>query len=162
MTLYLVRHAIAEPRGPEWPDDAVRPLTTRGIARMREVVDGLAARGVQVEGVWSSPLTRARQTADILAAAWSPARRIDIVSELAPGRTPSAQAAALPARGGIGAAAVVGHEPELGVLLAWWLGARLPVPFKKGGVACIEIPPALARGTAELQWLVTPRLMRES
>ncbi len=162
MTIYLVRHAIAEPRGPEWPNDEARPLTPRGVARMRDVAEGLARRGVQVERVWCSPLTRARQTAELLAAAWSPTRRVDIVAELAPGRTPSAQAAALPARGGVGAAAVVGHEPDLGVLLAWWLGARLPVPFKKGGVACIEIPPALARGTGELQWLVTPRLMRDA
>ncbi|GMV22994.1 MAG: hypothetical protein AMXMBFR57_29430 [Acidimicrobiia bacterium] len=161
MTLYLVRHAIAEPRGDDWPNDAARPLTPQGIARMREVAEALAERGVQVERFWCSPLKRAVQTVEVLAPVWSPHRLVEAVPQLAPGQTAAVQASALAARSTVGAAAVVGHEPELGTLLAWWLGARLPVPFKKGGVACIDIPPALARGTAELRWLVTPRLLRE-
>jgi phosphohistidine phosphatase SixA len=41
--LYLVRHAIAAERGPQWPNDGKRPLTDQGISRFKEAVEGLAA-----------------------------------------------------------------------------------------------------------------------
>ena len=52
MKLYLVRHAIAEERGPVWPDDHERPLTTRGIARMREIALRLADQHLQSWAYW--------------------------------------------------------------------------------------------------------------
>src|SRR5438093_1192036 len=67
--LYLIRHAIAEERGEKWPDDNKRPLTEEGIARMRKAAHGLARVGVTLDAVLTSPLVRARQTAEIVAAA---------------------------------------------------------------------------------------------
>ena len=69
-SLYLVRHAIAFERGQDWPDDTKRPLTHKGAARMREVVDGLLALGVELDLVITSPLVRAKQTADLVIAGW--------------------------------------------------------------------------------------------
>ena len=66
--LYLVRHAIAAERGDEWPDDTKRPLTERGISRFKEVVRGLRRLDVPLDEIFTSPLVRARQTADLLAA----------------------------------------------------------------------------------------------
>jgi phosphohistidine phosphatase len=66
--LYLVRHAIAADRGSEWPDDNKRPLTERGINRFKEAVKGLRHLDVQIDEIFTSPLVRARQTADLLAA----------------------------------------------------------------------------------------------
>src|SRR5687768_7039978 len=65
--IYLVRHAIAAVRGPQWPDDDLRPLTDRGISRFKKAVEGLAAMDLVVDEVLTSPLVRARQTADLLA-----------------------------------------------------------------------------------------------
>ena len=70
--LYLVRHGLAEERGDAWPDDTKRPLTDEGISRMRKGARGLARLGLSVEVVLTSPLVRARQTAEILAAALDP------------------------------------------------------------------------------------------
>ena len=66
--LYLVRHAIAAERGDEWPDDSKRPLTERGIARFRECITGLSKLDVAIDEIFSSPLIRAKQTAELLAA----------------------------------------------------------------------------------------------
>lgn len=166
MTVYLVRHAIAEPRGPVWPDDTERPLTARGTARMRAIAERLADRGVQVDRIVSSPLLRARQTADILRGLWlddprSADRPGDLVEALAPGHDPAETAAALAALGAIRRLAVVGHEPGLGELAAWLTGRRTPLAFKKGGVARIDVPHGLTAGAGSLAWLVTPKLVLE-
>lgn len=166
-TCYLVRHAIAESRGPEWPDDGLRPLTPRGIARMRQVVQGLRAYGVEFDRVISSPLVRARQTADILAAGFDMrqgdrARSLLLLPVLAPGTGPGATmralATAVPTGGRL---ALVGHEPDLGLLAAWLLGTRHAPAFKKGGVCRIDLKRWPARaGSGDLVWWAPPRLLR--
>lgn len=164
MTLYLVRHAIAEPRGPLWPDDIQRPVTVRGAARMREIAERLADRGVQVDGIVSSPLLRARQTAEVLRGLWlddrGTARRpVDLTEALAPGHAPAEAVAALAAFGHAGRLAVVGHEPDLGELAAVLIGSGTPLAFKKGGVARIDFAGGLTAGAGALAWLVTPKLV---
>ena len=57
--LYLVRHAIAAERGPNYPDDRERPLTSEGIARFKRVVEGLKDFDVKLDLVLTSPLVRA-------------------------------------------------------------------------------------------------------
>jgi phosphohistidine phosphatase len=162
MRVYLVRHAIAEARGPVWPDDNERPLTTRGITKMREIALRLADRGVQVGEIWTSPLVRARQTADVLAPLWTTARQIEIVNELAPGHATARAGKALIERSApatAAAVALVGHEPDLGLLTAWLIGTRSPLPFKKGGVARVDFDATITAGAGTLAWLVTPRLV---
>ena len=66
--LYLVRHAIAAERGEDWPDDDKRPLTEKGIARFKEGLQGLTWLDVAIDEIFTSPLVRAKQTADLLAA----------------------------------------------------------------------------------------------
>src|SRR5262245_43156409 len=94
-TLYLVRHAIAAERGDKWPDEPERPLTHEGIARMRQVVKGLEAIEVELDLVLSSPLRRAVDTAEIVAAGFEPAPDISLVPALAPGGAPPRVADAL-------------------------------------------------------------------
>ena len=54
--LYLVRHAIAAERGPNYPDDRERPLTSEGVARFKLSVDGLKELDVSVDLVLTSPV----------------------------------------------------------------------------------------------------------
>ena len=63
--LYLIRHGLAAERGKDWPDDSKRPLTPEGIARLRKEARGLNAVGVTFDQIVTSPLIRARQTADV-------------------------------------------------------------------------------------------------
>src|SRR6185503_19145857 len=88
--LYLVRHAIAAERGEEWPDDTKRPLTERGIQRFREAAAGLKGLEVRIDEIFTSPLVRAKQTADLLAAALQPHPSVKLLASLAPGHSGSA------------------------------------------------------------------------
>jgi len=147
--LYLVRHAIAAERGDEWPDDNKRPLTERGISRFKEGIGGLRWLDVTLDEVITSPLVRAKQTADLL------------LDALAPGHAPSAvmtQLAKLARRTRI---AIVGHEPGLGELAAHLIGAPRPLPFRKGGVCRIDVESLTSKRAGSLVWFVTPKMLRE-
>jgi phosphohistidine phosphatase len=159
--LYIVRHAIAADRGPEWPDDNKRPLIQRGIDRFRESVDGLVWLDVQLDIVFSSPLVRAKQTAGLLAGGLPAKPPVKICEALAPGHTSieTMEQIARDARGEK-RVALVGHEPDLGELTGWLLGTKRPVPYKKGGVARVEMDGLTSRhGT--LAWLATPKMLRK-
>ncbi len=159
--LYLVRHAIAAERGDAWPDDAKRPLTSKGSSRMREVARGLRDLHVGIDVILTSPLVRARQTAEILANGLRPAPAVSVVPALAPGVTPAQAIAALPAFRKMRRIALVGHEPGLGELAAWLIGAQSPLPFKKGGVCRIDIGATPAPGQGQLIWMATPGMLRK-
>jgi phosphohistidine phosphatase len=159
-SLYLVRHAIAAERGDQWPDDALRPVTRDGAARMRRAVRGLAALGVKLDLILTSPLTRAVQTAELLAAGSRPAPVVKQAPVLAPGGAPGKIADLLGEYAGAQQIALVGHEPGLGELAAWLMGARTPPPFKKGGVCRIDVSVMPPGRSGQLVWLATPKMLR--
>jgi phosphohistidine phosphatase len=157
--LYLVRHAIAADRGAAWPDDRVRPLTPEGIKRFKEVLSGLKALDIKPDLIATSPLVRARDTARLLAAAAGDVRVV-MVKELAPGARPTETMAAVLKIGEAERIALVGHEPDLGRLAAFLIGAARPVLFKKGGVCRIDVSLGTARPRGTLVWMATPKLLR--
>jgi phosphohistidine phosphatase len=168
-TYYLVRHAIAEERGAAWPDDAQRPLSADGATRMKLAVRGLAALDVTIDQVVSSPLVRALQTADLLARGLhrraSGRRPAEVLTlpELAPGGAPEVAMGAVAAATDASAVALVGHEPDLGLLAAWLLGADRPVPFKKGAVCRIDVRRWPVRaGAGQLIWFAPPKMLRRT
>src|SRR5262245_16026944 len=78
MRLLMIRHAIALPRGPpDIPDDE-RPLTKRGAKRFRAAAEGLARIVARPDVLFTSPLPRARQTAEIAAQAWGKVEPVDL------------------------------------------------------------------------------------
>ena len=158
--LYLVRHAIAAERGDEWPDDSKRPLTERGIARFREVVKGLTELDVAVDEVFTSPLIRAKQTADVLAAGITGKPSVKLLDALAPGHTAAQVMSQLAKAAKRRRIALVGHEPDLGELSAHLLGAQRAVPFKKGGVCRIDVESLTSRRAGSLIWFATPKMLR--
>ena len=160
VSLYLVRHAIAAERGERWPDDTKRPLTSDGISRMRKVVKGLRELDVVAAVVYTSPLVRAVQTAEIVAGGLKPEPELKVLSALAPGGQPAKIAEAIAAHRPPTGVILVGHEPDLGELAAWLIGAKASLPFKKGGVCRIDLAaPAVAR-TGQLVWFATPKMIR--
>src|SRR5438105_14345375 len=67
--LYLIRHGLAAERGEAYPDDSKRPLTSRGIQRLKREAKALNALDVSFDVILTSPLVRTRQTAEALASA---------------------------------------------------------------------------------------------
>jgi phosphohistidine phosphatase len=152
--LLLLRHGIAE-EGSTRLEDAERALTAAGRARTEAVVAQLLRLGLACSALFSSPLKRARQTAELACAGGlAPAVRLD--AGLAPGGDPwpLVRSAA-----GHDRVALVGHEPDLGQLAAALLGAGPgTVVLKKAGVALLELDPADGdRPRARLRLLIGPR-----
>lgn len=159
--LYLIRHAIAAERGEEWPDDDKRPLTVRGIARFKEEVKGLKRLDVDIDEIFTSPLVRAKQTADILAAGLNPKPPIKLLDALSPDHSPATVLAHLAKAARRRRIALVGHEPGLGELAAHLIGAGRALPFKKGGVCRIDVESLTSRRAGALIWFVTPKVLRD-
>ncbi|MBM3462072.1 MAG: phosphohistidine phosphatase SixA, partial [Armatimonadetes bacterium] len=67
MDLYILRHGIAYDHGhPDYPDDDSRPLTPKGRRRTRRIARGMRDLGLRFDAILTSPLPRARQTAEIV------------------------------------------------------------------------------------------------
>jgi phosphohistidine phosphatase len=158
--LYLIRHGLAEERGERWPDDAKRPLTEEGMSRMRKQARGLARLGVTMDVVLTSPLVRARQTAEIVAAALDPRPHVTAIESLAPDASYQALVADLEKHARKTRVALVGHEPGIGELAARLIGARQPMEFKKGAVCRIDVGALPPGGPGALRWFLTPGIMR--
>jgi len=162
MDLYLVRHAIAEPRdGNRWSDDSQRPLTPDGSERFRAESRGLRRIGVSVEALLSSSHVRAWQTAEILTeeAGWPSAQRC---VELEP---PSSSSACLEVVGARSESslALVGHEPNLSELASLLLSGSenaLRLELKKGGVILLHSLGRPVAGTGILRWSLSPKILR--
>ena len=158
--LYLVRHAIAADRGEDWPDDDKRPLTARGVARFKESVEGMRKLGVEVDEIFTSPLIRARQTAELMASGLPGKPIIRTIDALAPGHTPGSVMAQLARSAKRRRIALVGHEPGLGELAAHLIGAGRALPFKKGGACRVDVESLTSRRPGALSWFVQPKLLR--
>jgi phosphohistidine phosphatase len=162
MELLIVRHAIAfERTAKRWPDDGARPLSPRGVIRARRAAAGLKKLAVRPVRVLASPLERARQTAAILAqyAGWPRALPCPL---LLPGSSPQ-ELLALLARTRGQRLAVVGHQPDLGRLLAACLPGSVSsagFELRKMAVALVAFRGAPRAGQGELHWLVPPKLLR--
>lgn len=160
--LYLVRHAVAAERGPNYPDDRERPLTSEGIARFKRVVDGLKDLDVALDLVLTSPLVRAAHTAELLVAGIGGKPRLEAIEVLAPGgRLTQILETLAKYSKRAKHIAVVGHEPDLGELAARLLRARGGVEFKKGAVCCLELDGAMPTGPGTLKWFLPPRALRK-
>ncbi|MEO1003784.1 MAG: histidine phosphatase family protein [Cyanobacteria bacterium J06638_7] len=133
--LLLLRHGIAEERSPD-RDDADRGLTAAGRVRTEAVVVRLCSLDLGCSSLLSSPLRRARQTAE-LACAGGLAPALRLAEGLAPGGDPwplLQEAMALKRL------ALVGHEPDLGLLAAALIGAAPgSLALKKAGVVLVQL-----------------------
>jgi phosphohistidine phosphatase len=159
MKLLIIRHAIAVQRGtPEMPDEQ-RPLTARGEKRFKRAAKGLARVCARPDALLTSPLLRARRTAELAAAAWKRLEPVDVPA-LASGDDEGLEGvlATYPAEATL---AIVGHEPHLSALLGRLLGgaASSKLTFRKGGAALLELPNRLSEG-GQLLWYLPPRLLR--
>jgi phosphohistidine phosphatase SixA len=129
--IYLCRHAHAAAGEP----DELRELTDDGRAQARKLGQQLSGVTEPPVVVLSSPLVRARQTAESVARALGTDVRVD--DRLAPGATPGGLRAAV--EGLEGPVATVGHQPDCSeITLA--LTGRDP-GFPAGGMAVLELGP---------------------
>ena len=131
MRLFLVRHADALPGEP----DELRQLSPDGREAARNLAQRLARDGVRPDAILTSPLLRARETSDALAAALG--CETEPHDALAPGATADRVRLAIADRGDT--VVVVGHQPDCGQIAAE-LGDGMAPAFPPAGVAELELP----------------------
>ncbi len=83
MTLYLIRHAQAGERGPQYPDDSKRPLLAKGVKQVKTLAKALKALAIEFDQLFSSPYTRAAQTAEPLLPQLKKGRHLHYLDHLA-------------------------------------------------------------------------------
>lgn len=168
MRVVLVRHAIAEDREAFASSGAVdfdRPLTDKGTKRARRGAKGLRRiLDERVDLIATSPLVRARETAAVIAGVFSKSirPRIEEVEGLCPGQPSRATVDWLKQQGSDETVLLVGHEPDLSLLLSYLStgGKTGFVRFGKAGAALLECAGTPGPRCAELVWLLSPAILR--
>ena len=173
--LLLLRHGIAEARDADAMDqadqaDRQRSLTAEGGERTSRLIQHLVDLDLHCDLVLSSPLRRARQTAE-LAVAGGLAPDLELAAGLAPLADPlpllERWLGPLSPRPGWRRLGLVGHEPDLSTLAALLIGVPMgqaphALQLKKAGVALLQwgAPPLGGlTGTARLALLLPPRAL---
>jgi phosphohistidine phosphatase len=160
IAIYLVRHGIAADPAAGIPDDD-RPLTPKGRRRFRGGARAFARLGEVPTFVFTSPLVRAVQTAEILAGALK-ADAVEILEPLRSGAPVRALLGELGRRLEDGeSAALVGHDPQMTALVATLggLDARdaARVVFRKGAIVRIDVGALPAAKPSQPRWHLKPR-----
>ncbi len=155
MNLYILRHADADT---EAATDAARPLSEKGEAQSRKVARFCEAHGFVEMRVVASPVRRARQTAEIVAA------DLGLKGEVAPwlacGMRPAEAVKHLQKFADEAAVMLVGHEPDFSGLAAFLLGLHSGenIELRKASLTRLNVR-ALEMGGARLDFSVPSRLM---
>jgi phosphohistidine phosphatase len=152
MYLYFLRHGEAD--WPNWskPDDE-RPLTERGKKEIQKVADFLKLLDVSLDHVVTSPLPRAKQTAEIVADRLKLKLRED--KTLEPGFDQAGLKRILQKHAD-SPLMLVGHEPDFTRAIRALSDATLKL--SKGGIALLDVDSASMKG--KLLWLVPPRIAK--
>lgn len=142
--VFLIRHAKADQRGNKYLDDNLRPLIDLGHAQAKTLASLFEQNATQFDYLFSSPLTRAAQTAEPLATRLKAGKYIqyldalatnnyaELVAELKEWLGPKDESIAL-----------VGHEPYLSELASYLLTrqtVQLSIDFKKAAFMCLTGP----------------------
>ncbi len=159
MILLLLRHGDAGKAGPKWPDDRLRPLSRLGHRQSRAMGRWARKLGLKPTHAFTSPLTRAHETAEEFLTAWKSPPRLKRQELLAPGGDSDETLAAI--RGGDRnidnkVSLLTGHNPDMG-----GLAERLGVPlhFGKGSLAVISW--SGMQGSARLELFIRAELLLE-
>lgn len=163
MRVLFVRHAIAEDReqfAATGKSDDHRPLTPQGRDKMQQAASGLYRVMPDVELLATSPLTRAAETAAIVAKAYGNLKPVEL-DVLSPGSRPHELLSWLQTLS-VDAVALVGHEPDLSCAVSWLLTGREEpvVEFKKGAACLLEFGGTVDVCNAVLLWAMRPAQLR--
>jgi len=161
--LYILRHGIAvEPGTPGYAADSDRPLLPKGERKLLKIAKAMQGLELSFDLILSSTYLRARQTAQIIAAASKPKKRVELSDLLTPGGSPRKLIDWLdrfkPAPDQV---LLVGHEPYLSGLISMLTSGQsdLAITMKKGGLCKLSAERLQYGRCAVLDWLLTPRQM---
>ena len=161
--LFIMRHGIATDRSGRYAsNDAKRPLTPRGRKRTEQIATGLLSLGYGFDWIVTSPLVRARETAEIVASSTRKDTPLDQCPALRPGGSYDDLLSFLDKKPNSRRVLLVGHEPDLSTMASRLIGAgpAANLIFKKGGCCLIHCDASPSQSAGRLVWWLTPRLLR--
>ena len=144
--------------------DSERPLTEAGRDDIEYVASSLRKLKVGLDRIATSPLKRAKETAEIVVNVYEEsAPKLEIWEELRPEGDRQEAIQRLSRLRQDADILLVGHEPYLSSLAGEIIsnGSSARIMLKKGGMAKIQILSFSPRPSGELRWLLTPRQMRK-
>jgi phosphohistidine phosphatase len=157
MELYFLRHGKAESRS-EWRGhDDDRPLTPKGEELVRREARVLRGLDLALDVIVTSPLARARRTAELVAEELGLREGLVDDDRLGSGFDVRRLEQVLATHEQAGAIMLVGHEPDFSAVVAELIGGG-QIVMKKGGLARVDVTAPIAGG-GELVWLLTPPLL---
>ena len=163
MDVILIRHAKAGTRDPNsWPDDDLRPLTAEGQVEQRAAMRIAKKMGVKFDFLVSSPLKRARETADIVASVYRWAEEPQVAAELGHAYSVAAVVKLLAKFPPASRVALVGHEPDFSALTTALIGGKpgLGIEIKKSGIVGMRFEGPAEAGAGTLLYLLKPSHLR--
>jgi len=163
MKLYILRHGIAVERGDaSYAKDSDRPLTPKGERKLWKIAKAIEALGLKFDLILSSPYTRARQTAEIVAEALNARKKLEFTDNLTPaGSFKKLVDFIKDLSSSPKSILLVGHEPYLSQFISLLVGGDqgLSIALKKGGLCKLSSQSLKAGHWATLDWLMTPKQM---
>jgi phosphohistidine phosphatase len=154
MRVYVVRHGAAIDGEASGGPDEERWLTAEGRRKFARVAKRLAKVAPRLTAIYTSPLVRAVQTADLLAGELKFEGPVEVWPVLKPEYPVRSVVQRLGALENGARVALVGHEPQMSAICAALLGRRgFPLPFPKGGVALLEVRGERGR----FVWMLLPK-----
>lgn len=164
MEIYIIRHGDAIDRAdPQVTGDAMRWLTEKGRDEVTISARLLAKLAVVPDLVLTSPMVRARQTAEILTDLIGPASGPEVSEHLVYGGSLAGVLDDILRRGRHERVVLAGHSPSVGELVGFlaWGKPDANVLFRTGEVCRIDLPNDSPRaGFGDLRWLIPPKIAR--
>ncbi len=156
--VFILRHGEAGNRMTVVEEDSARPLTPDGRIEMQKIAKSLKTVGLQTDRIYTSPLRRARETAEI-AARILKVPVLEEWDELKPDGSKKALYRKLAGLEQNSRPILVGHEPHLSSMIGEIIGTPdARIVLKKGGLAKVRITSFTPRISGELRWLLTPKI----
>ncbi len=155
MLILFLRHAEAG----DAADDFSRRLTPRGFAQSEKVGKFLLQNGLEPELLISSPVVRARQTAETVCAKFG-GLKMTIGDWLSCGMSPETCFRELLVFRNLASVVLVGHEPDFGEAIAWTLGIKSSdaLHIRKASLSAVAVS-SFSMGGGRLEFSVPVRLM---
>jgi phosphohistidine phosphatase len=158
MELYILRHGEAEPRE-SGIADADRALIKKGRVDVRDVCKAARRAKIEPQLILTSPLRRARETAEVAASVFEGCPMKDTDAMLPDASLDAAWKEAC-ASAKVSHVMLVGHEPHISAFVGYLLGHPIGIEFKKGALIRVDTVKRSGSPDGTLKWMLTPRLVR--
>ena len=157
MTIYVLRHGVAEERRAGSPD-ATRALTAAGKQKLRAVLRLAKEAGVTPDIILTSPLTRALETAEMAAEILGCRKKPAVTKALLPSSSPGGVWKEI-AGTKMSSVLIAGHEPLLSHVISFLLNCTaLQIDLKKSALVRVDMISSEPQASGTLKWMLTTKL----